>query len=62
MSTCSFVAAAPPSAVNSDTSNASVTSPDIPPPLKPVPAVTPVISPTGKLETKTFFVLLSVTS
>ena len=39
-------------------SNARVTAPDCPPPVNPVPAVTPVISPELKLETKTFFVVL----
>ena len=35
--------------LNSDKSSDSVTAPDVPPPLKPTPAVTPVISPTDAL-------------
>ena len=43
---------------------ASVTSPEVPPPVKPVPAVTLVMSPIvlKRFETKTFFVLSSVAS
>ena len=43
-------------------SNARVTAPDVPPPVNPVPAVTLVISPLLKLETKTFFVVLASVS
>ena len=56
------IALAPTEILSAVPTASSSTAPDSPPPVRPSPAVTLVISPLLKLETKTFFVALASAS